>query len=278
MPESKHEITTKLAAACARLGDRFEAEMLLCHVLGRDRAWLMAHATDALDPDQAARFDALVQRRHSGEPVAYITGIRGFWKMDLQVSPAVLIPRPETELLVERALEHLPGKQPCTVADLGTGSGAVALAIASERPRAEVLATDASEAALVVARANADRLGLSNVDFAHGDWWQALAGRKFDVIVSNPPYVAAGDHHLGQGDLRHEPAMALASGSDGLDAIGTIITGARAHLHDHGWLLLEHGWNQASAVRTLLQDAGFEAVSSARDLQQHERVSGGRSR
>ncbi len=278
MSGSGRDVAAQLAAAIAQLGDRFEAEMLLCHVLERDRAWLMAHAEYVLDAAQTIRLQSLVQRRAAGEPVAYIMGLRGFWKMDLQVSPAVLIPRPETELLVEQALEHLPTDRVCKVADLGTGSGAVALAIASERPRTEVLATDASEDALAVARANADRLGLTNVAFAHGDWLQPLAGQQFDVIVSNPPYVAAGDNHLKQGDLRYEPVMALASGSDGLDAIRHIIKGASKHLHEDAWLLIEHGWDQSGAVRALMREAGFDEVSSARDLQQHERISGGRNR
>ncbi len=276
MPKSRYPISAKLAEARTHLNDRFEAELLLCHVLKRDRSWLMAHATDAIDSDHAAQYDALVERRRDGEPVAYIMGVRGFWKMDLAVSPAVLIPRPETELLVEQALERLPPGQACTVADLGTGSGAVALAIASERRRAEVTATDASEDALAVARANAERLGLDTLVFVQGDWWQPLAGRRFDIIVSNPPYIAADDHHLGQGDLRHEPLVALASGSDGLDAIRQIVAGAAAHLDAGGWLLLEHGWNQGAAVRALLEQAGFDQIFSARDLQQHERVSGGR--
>ena len=260
MPKSRYPISAKLAEARTHLNDRFEAELLLCHVLKRDRSWLMAHATDAIDSDHAAQYDALVERRRDGEPVAYITGVRGFWKMDLSVSPAVLIPRPETELLVEQALERLPREQTCSVADLGTGSGAVALAIASERRRARVTATDASDDALAVARANSERLGLEQIEFLQGDWWQPLADRRFDVVVSNPPYIAADDHHLDQGDLRHEPLAALASGGDGLDAIRQIVAGAASRLNDGGWLLLEHGWNQAAAVRALLEQAGFEQI------------------
>lgn len=268
-------VAEALAQAAARLGDRFEAELLLQHALGRDRAWLMAHAREALSASQASALQALIRRREAGEPVAYIMGRRGFWKMDLAVSPDVLIPRPETELLVEQALQRLPATNPCRVADLGTGSGAVALAIAMERPWAQVLATDASEAALAVARANAERLDVCNVGFAAGDWWQPLTGQVFDLIVSNPPYVAAGDPHLGQGDLPFEPAMALASGADGLDAIRGIIAAAPRHLEAGGWLLLEHGWDQGEGVRELLAAAGLATVMSARDLQGFERVSGG---
>jgi release factor glutamine methyltransferase len=190
----------------------------------------------------------------------------------------VLIPRPETELLVERALECVPTDRESRVADLGTGSGAIALAIACERPRAHVTATDASASALEVARGNAARLGIGNVAFAAGDWYAALGGARFDVIVSNPPYIAAGDAHLARGDLRFEPAVALASGADGLDAIRRIVAGAPAHLADRGALLLEHGFDQSERVRALLEAAGFEDVASARDGGGHERVTHGTKR
>jgi release factor glutamine methyltransferase len=268
------EVRQLLANAARSLGDRLEAELLLVHVLGKPRSWLIAHADDALDDAQIAAFEALVQRRHHGEPVAYITGHRGFWSLELEVTPATLIPRPETELLVELALERLPPRG--RAVDLGTGSGAIALAIARERPQATVMATDASLDALAVARRNAERLGLAHVTFAHGDWFAPLAGERFDLIVSNPPYIEAGDPHLVQGDLRFEPASALASGADGLDDIRRIVEGARAHLEPGGWLMMEHGWNQGDAVRNVLSTAGYREVFTAQDLEQRDRVSGGR--
>lgn len=264
-----------LRAACAQI-DRADAEALLLHALRRDRAWLFAHARDPVPAAVAERFDALLARRAQGEPVAYLTGRRGFWTLDLAVGPATLIPRADTERLVELALERLdtaPGRR---AADLGTGSGAIALALASERPQAQVLATDLSEAALAVAQANARTHGLHNVRFAHGPWLAPLAGQRFDLIASNPPYIAAGDPHLAQGDLRYEPASALASGADGLDDIRVIVAGASAHLLPGGWLLLEHGWEQGEAVRALLAAAGFDAVATHRDLEARDRVTLGR--
>lgn len=272
MPEVRH----LLADAAARLGERGEAEVLLAHVLGKPRSWLFAHADDALDTVAASAYAALVERRAAGEPVAYLTGRRGFWTLELEVSPATLIPRSETELLVELALARLPEGEAARVADLGTGSGAIALAIASTRPRAQVVAVDLSAEALVVARRNAERHGLGRVRFAQGDWLAPLSGERFDIIVANPPYIEVGDPHLGRGDLRFEPAAALASGADGLDAIRRIVADARGHLSPGGWLLLEHGWNQGGAVRTLLREAGFAEVFTAQDLEQRDRVSGGR--
>jgi release factor glutamine methyltransferase len=253
-----------------------EAELLLQHALGRTRAWLYAHADDAVDGFAVRRVRELVARRQAGEPLAYITGRREFWSLDLAVSPAVLIPRPETELLVELAIQKSPHAQATAVADLGTGSGAIALAIAHERPRAQVLATDASAAALDVARGNAARVGVTNVGFALGDWCAALGNARFDLIVSNPPYIAAADPHLRRGDLRFEPPPALASGIDGLDAIRAIVETAPAHLRPGGWLLLEHGFEQGRAVRALLEKSGFVEVFTAHDLEDRERVSGGR--
>ncbi|HET9819272.1 MAG TPA: peptide chain release factor N(5)-glutamine methyltransferase [Rhodanobacteraceae bacterium] len=255
---------------------RREAALLLAHVLGVSDAWLVTHAGDDIDAARAADYRALIGRRVRGEPFAYIVGVRGFHALDLSVTPDVLIPRPETELLVDLALQRLPGDVDCAVADLGTGSGAVALAIARTRPRVQVVATDASEAALQVARGNAARLGLHNVAFAHGDWCGALDDQLFEVIVSNPPYVAEGDPHLSIGDLRFEPRNALASGADGLDAIRILVRDAPAHLRDGGWLLLEHGFDQGAAVRDLLARHGYAEVVTARDLGGHERVTGGR--
>ncbi|MCD7098167.1 peptide chain release factor N(5)-glutamine methyltransferase [Stenotrophomonas sp. MMGLT7] len=264
-----------LREAAARIG-RIDAEPLLLHALGRDRAWLFAHGRDPVDAAVAARFAELVQRRQAGEPVAYLTGRRGFWTLDLEVGPATLIPRPETELLVELALARLDAAPGRRVADLGTGSGAIALAIASERPQAEVVATDSSAAALELARANAASNRIGNVAFRHGSWLRPLAGERFDLLASNPPYIAEDDPHLGQGDLRHEPPSALASGADGLDAIREIVAGAPAHLLPGGWLLLEHGWEQGEAVAGLLRARGFAEVATHRDLEQRDRVSAGR--
>ena len=254
-----------------------EAALLLLSVLDRPRAWLFAHGDAGVAPESDARFQRLVARRAAGEPVAYLLGRRGFWSLDLAVTPDTLIPRPETELLVEQALSRLDPGTPARVADLGTGSGAIALAIASERPLAQVVATDRSEAALAVARGNASTHGLADrVAFRAGDWFTPLAGERFDLVASNPPYVAEGDPHLGQGDLRHEPPLALSSGPDGLDAIRAIVAAAPAHLVPGGWLLLEHGFDQGPAVRALLRARGFDGVATARDLEGRERVSLGR--
>lgn len=257
---------------------RHDAERLLLHVLQRPRSWLFAHATDAVPAAAQAAFHALVARRRDGEPVAYLTGRRGFWTLDLEVDAATLIPRPETELLVQLALERLPQRQPLQVADLGTGSGAIALALASERPLAAVLATDASTAALAVAARNAAAHRLGNVHFAEGgvDWYAPLQGRCFDLIASNPPYIASSDPHLQRGDLRFEPATALASGQDGLDDIRRIVAGGLHHLHPGGWLLIEHGWDQGAAVCDLFARAGFQQVQTAQDLEHRDRVTLGR--
>lgn len=265
-----------LASASLRI-DRVDAEWLLLHVLQQSHGWLFAHRDDPLPPAAADAFDALVRRRMDGEPVAYLTGTRGFWSLVLEVDSAVLVPRPETELLVELALARLSADEPLRVADLGTGSGAIALAIAHERPRARMVAVDASVAALDLAARNARRLGLQNVDFRPGDWCEPLRGEHYDLVASNPPYIASGDPHLSQGDLRFEPAMALASGADGLDAIRRIVRDAPAHLAPHGWLLIEHGWEQGAAVRALMQEAGLCDIATHQDLERRDRVTLGRS-
>lgn len=273
MPTSK--VAELLREGAARLpGEdaRFDAEQLLLHVLGVDRAWLFAHATDAVADDARQRFEQLLRHRAEGQPLAYLTGRRGFWTLDLQVNPATLIPRPETELLVEQALARLPADKLRRVADMGTGSGAVALSIASERPLATVIATDLLGPTLAVAVKNAQAHALENVWFRRGHWYAALGNDRFDMIVSNPPYIAAGDPHLQQGDLRFEPPPALASGADGLEAIREIIAGAPAHLVRGGWLLLEHGRDQGEAIRALLEQAGFVEVETVRDLEQRDRV------
>ncbi|HEY4582475.1 MAG TPA: peptide chain release factor N(5)-glutamine methyltransferase [Lysobacter sp.] len=253
-----------------------ECEHLLAHVLGRTPAWLYAHGDDAIGEAEVAAYDRLLARREAGEPVAYLTGRRGFWRFELDVDPSTLIPRPETERLVELALGRLP-QASCRVADLGTGSGAIALAIASERPRAEVVATDASRDALDVARRNAARLGLGNLRFVEGRWYAPLAGERFDLIASNPPYIAEGDAHLAQGDLRFEPTGALASGIDGLDDIRLIAAEAPAHLVPGGWLLVEHGCDQGAAVRGIFARAGLADVATERDLEHRDRVTLGRA-
>ncbi len=254
--------------------ERIDAQMLLLHALGRpphDRAWLIAHDGDALPAEAHAAFAALCRRRLQGEPVAYLTGRKAFYGLDLAVDARVLDPRPDTETLVDWALELLQGLRAPRIADLGTGSGAIALALKAQRPDACVTAIDASAPALALAQANAARLGLP-VRLRHGDWLGGV-GDTFDLIVSNPPYIAEGDPHLPA--LAHEPRMALASGADGLDAIRAIVGQAPARLAPGGWLLLEHGWDQAGAVRALLAAAGFAQVQSRDDLAGIARCSGG---
>ena len=275
MPDSPATVAKALRAAAARIY-HVDAEWLLLHVLGRSRSWLFLHEGDGLGDADAAAFEALVERREAGEPVAYLTGRRGFWTLDLAVTPATLIPRPETELLVELALARIPLDAAARIADLGTGSGAIALAIACERPRAHVFATDASDAALAIARDNARGNRIVNIEFRFGSWFAPLAGERFDLIASNPPYIESDDPHLDEGDLRFEPASALASGADGLDDLRAIASNAASHLEPGGWLLVEHGWNQGEAVRGLFEAAGFIQVHTARDLENRERVTLGR--
>ena len=246
------------------------------HVTRLDRAGLVAHGNDELDAGQVLQLDALVRRRAAGEPVAYLTGHREFWSMDLQVTPDTLIPRPETELLVELALARIPPAADWSIADLGTGTGAVALAIARERPGCRVVATDVSAAALAVARENARILGVRQVAFREGNWLEALEAGQFSLIVSNPPYVRDGDPHLDCTDLRFEPHLALHAGRDGLDAIREIAGGAQECLRPGGWLLLEHGYDQSEAVSEILAGSGYSDCLSGRDLAGHFRVSGGR--
>jgi release factor glutamine methyltransferase len=252
-----------------------EAQVLAAHALGIPRASLLADQRRALTDDEARRVERLFHRRRAGEPVAYLTGEREFFGLSLSVTPDVLIPRPETELLVALALEFAP--EGARVLDLGTGSGAVAIAIAHEMPDAEVVAVDASADALAVARENARRHG-ATIRFVYGDWYAGLAGERFDLIVANPPYVAEGDAHLEQGDLRHEPRAALVSGADGLDAIRAIVARAKDHLVPGGWLLFEHGYDQAERCRSLLAMYGYAQVQTWPDLGGLDRVSGGRVR
>ena len=250
-----------------------ENRILLCHALGLTRVSLITQSERALTDDEAARLSALVARRMHGEPIAYIVGKREFFGLDFQVSQAVLIPRPDTELLVELALERMGRK--ARVLDMGTGSGAIAVAIAHTRPDSIVTALDISEAALDVARANAAANGAS-VRFLHSDWFAALGDERFDLVVSNPPYIASGDRHLSEGDLRFEPAGALTDHADGLAALRIIATGAPQYLESQGWLLMEHGYDQADQVRELLSGLGYAQVQSWRDLAGIERVTGGR--
>lgn len=254
---------------------RIEVQCLLQQVLQVNRAYLLTYPERPLDDEQQTRYAALLKRRMNGEPIAYILGEREFFGLNFRVTPATLIPRPDTELLVELALQKIP--QQGRVLDLGTGSGAIALAIAHSRPDAEVTAVDAAQEALEVARDNAQRLKLTNVRLLHSDWFSALQRERFDLIVSNPPYIEDADAHLEQGDLRFEPRTALASGSDGLNDIRRIIADAKTHLVADGWLLFEHGYDQAERVRELLREAGYAEVFSAPDLSGIERVSGGRA-
>lgn len=255
---------------------RLDAEVLLAHALGWSRAGLFARRDEPLAADQAERCLALLAARQSGRPVAHLTGRREFWSLELHVTPDVLTPRPDTETLVERALERIPAGAPARVLDLGTGSGAVALAIAAERPAAAVTATDASPAALAVAAGNAQRLGLARVAFTTGDWLHAVAGTRFDVVVSNPPYLADADWATTDPELDFEPRAALAAGADGLDDLRRIVAATPAHLAPGGWLLLEHGATQGPAVRALLAAAGFTGVLTTPDLAGHPRVTEGR--
>ena len=258
-----------------------DAQVLLAYVLSNTRTWLAAHADASLTPDQAARFFSLARRRRDGEPVAYLTGTREFWGLSLLVTPNVLIPRPETETLVERALVRIPTEREAHVLDLGTGSGAIALALARERPRAKIVATDVSEAALRVAEANARRLGIFNVKWVCADWYSGLhlplSRPAFDAIVSNPPYIAASDPHLGEGDVRFEPMQSLTPGGDGSSALATIVPGAVPRLAPNGWLLVEHGYDQQDRVRALFEAAGFVDLESSRDLAGIPRVCAGRN-
>lgn len=249
--------------------------MLAARALGVNRAWLIAHDRDVLAPAQAHAIETLVSRREGGEPVAYILGEKEFYGRLFTVTPNVLIPRPETELLVEAALARLPLDRPARILDLGTGSGCIAITIALERPDCEVVAVDASPAALEVARSNAERLGAGKVRLILSDWYARLKNLRFDMIVSNPPYIASGDAHLAQGDLPHEPRQALASGPLGLDAIRAIVSRATDHLTPGGWLLSEHGYDQADACRDGLNQAGFAHVFTLPDLGGRDRVTGG---
>lgn len=270
------DATTRIAAATGleKREARLEARVLACHAWRVETAWLIAHDTDVLPATQITEFQTLLSQRETGHPIAYLVGIREFYGRPFQVTPAVLIPRPETELLVELALARIPLDQPIDVLDLGTGSGCIAITLALERPLARVTAVDRSEVALAIAQRNAESLS-ARVDFMSSDWFSVLQGRNFDLIVSNPPYIAQNDPHLTRGDIRFEPITALVSGTHGLDDAGCLVSTARSHLVHGGCLLLEHGHDQAEAVRSLLSIHGFHAPQSWADLAGIQRVSGG---
>ena len=307
-----HSIKTTLLLAATQLKAqgidaetaKFEAQLLLQHLLNVNRAWLIAHENDALQANIHAAYRALINRRVNGEPIAYILGVREFYGLNLKVSADTLIPRPDTETLVEAALGKIPlmvrqahhkrdlyapvrpelvegcGNDALRILDLGTGSGAIALAIAKHAPFAKVTAVDASQAALDIAIENAQSLAITNIKFILSDWFSALSQKndtqKFDVIVSNPPYIEANDVHLSQGDLPWEPISALVAGQDGLSDIRRIIQNAPQHLNPHGYLLLEHGYNQAEAVANLLKQTGFSEIETIKDLGGNDRVTLGK--
>ncbi|MGY6517604.1 MAG: peptide chain release factor N(5)-glutamine methyltransferase [Lysobacteraceae bacterium] len=273
------DVRTTLIQAASRIGGesaRLDAELLACGALGCSRAWLFAHGDDPWPSRAQPRFEDWVRRRAAGEPVAHLLGRRAFWTLELDVDASTLIPRPDTERLVEAALARLAPDSDLSVADLGTGTGAIALALARERPKLAVVATDRSEPALALARANAARLGLGQVEFLAGDWFAPLAGRRFGLVVSNPPYIAEDDGHLQQGDVRFEPRSALVAGRDGLDDLRRIARDAPAHLQPGGWLMVEHGHDQGEAVRGLFAAAGLREVRTLRDLGDRDRVTEGR--
>lgn len=253
-----------------------DARVLLQFTLSRDHAWLLAHGDDTVERDSLRRFHSLIENRRRGEPVAYLTGWKEFWSLQLAVDDSVLVPRPETEHLVEHALTLIPHNDAFRIADLGTGSGAVALAVAGERPCSEVTASDISETALEVARNNARRLGIGNISFVHGDWLAPLTGRRFEMIVSNPPYIAEGDECLKDADISHEPDAALRSGPAGLDALRAIGSQACGHLCPGGWILLEHGHDQQTDVANILTQGGLQEIVCHKDYSGHPRISVGR--
>ncbi|MBH3413262.1 MULTISPECIES: peptide chain release factor N(5)-glutamine methyltransferase [Pseudomonas] len=255
--------------------ERLDAELLLAAAIGKSRSFLHTWPERIVSSEDAETYASYLQRRRAGEPVAYILGQQGFWKLDLEVAPHTLIPRPDTELLVETALELQPAS-PAKVLDLGTGTGAIALALASDCPAWQVTAVDRVEEAVALAERNRQRLGLGNVRVLVSHWFGSLAGQRFDLILSNPPYIRAEDPHLGEGDVRFEPSSALVAGSDGLDDLRVIVAQAPEHLVPGGWLLLEHGYDQAADVRALLTAQGFTEVASRKDLGGHERISLGR--
>lgn len=255
---------------------RLDVELLLAAALGKPRSFLHTWPERIVSTEAAQAFAGYLQRRRTGEPVAYILGQQGFWNIDLEVATHTLIPRPETEMLVETALELLPGAIPHRLLDLGTGTGAIALSLAKDRPQWAVTAVDRVQEAVELAERNRRRLHLDNAQVLHSHWFSAVQGQRFDLILSNPPYIAASDPHLVEGDVRFEPSSALVSGTDGLDDLRLIVSQAPVHLESGGWLLLEHGYDQGPAVRDLLSGHGFEQIQTRRDLGDHERITFGR--
>ncbi len=271
--EAQAALSQTLEASEAKL----EAQLLLQHALNVNRAWLISHENDVLQTGSRTSFETLLNRRLNGEPIAYILGYREFYGLNLKVTSDTLIPRPDTETLVEAALAKNQLHRPMHILDLGTGSGAIALAIAQNTPHANVIAVDASQAALDVAIDNAQKSAIANVRFVLSDWFQALHDERFDLIVSNPPYIEQHDVHLSQGDLRFEPITALASGDDGLDDIRTIVSESLFHLKPQGWLMLEHGYNQAEQVADLMAQAGLVDIETIKDLGGNNRVTIGKN-
>lgn len=284
MPEVEHSqrsVNDVLVDASVQLKDvsptsALDAQVLLAHALGQSRTWLITHARDPIAADRLEKFNKLIERRTNGTPIAYLTGEQEFWSLPLKVTDDTLIPRPETELLVELVLEKLPVGGTCRVADVGTGSGAIALAIASERKDCRLVATDASAAALTVARDNARRLNIGNVEFVEGSNLQPLKDQTFNIIVSNPPYIPENDPHLSQGDVRFEPRSALVAGIDGLAVIRVLINEGSTYLVDDGWLMIEHGYDQEKVVTHLFNQAGFRNIECYRDLAGLPRASVGK--
>ncbi len=276
MPSST--ITELLRSSALKLQEsdspRLDVEILLARTLGCDRAAIYTRGAETLPDGIRGQFDQHLQQRLGGEPVAYITGEREFWSLALKVNNGILIPRPDTECLVAAALAHIPVRESLRIADLGTGSGAIALAIASERPRCHIVATDIDAATLATAEHNRDRHDLDNVELIASDWFTNLGGYVFHVIISNPPYIPDADPHLDQGDVRFEPRLALAGGADGLDMIRTIIDGAPDHLCPGGYLFLEHGFDQGDTVKALLRQRGFSSIECFDDLAGHHRGTG----
>ena len=275
-----HSIKSVLDEAAATLAPvsdsaMLDAEILLCQALDKPRSYLRAWPGKQLLPKQLAIFKALLEQRQQGKPIAYITGQREFWSRDFQVSPDVLIPRPDTELLIELSLALIPAEQPCTLLDLGTGSGIIAITLAAERPQAQVSAIDFSLAALDIARLNADRHKLSNIEFYQSDWFAGVPATKFDLIISNPPYIAEDDAHLQQGDVRFEPRTALSAPEQGLADIRMIATAARDYLNPGGHLLIEHGYNQQQPVQALFKDLHYAKVQTYSDLSGQPRATYG---
>ena len=256
---------------------RIDTELLLCHTLEKDRSFLFTWPDHIIDKKDVEQFQSLIKQREKGVPIAYLLGYRDFWTLSLKVSDDTLIPRPETELLVETALEKIPMGTPASILDLGTGTGAIALAIASERPLAQVIAVDVSSKALAIAKQNAVDNDISNVQFLASSWFEKIPSQRFDVIVSNPPYIENNDPHLDQGDVQYEPRLALTSGNDGFDAIRTIVAHSTAYLKANGWLIFEHGYNQAKHSQVLLsQNGNFSQIKTLSDLAGHDRISLGR--